>query len=172
LGFALITALLFLIILSVLAVTMFGSSTMQGKISGSTLERQRAMQAAEYALRNGEWWLKTGGMLETTCTQMVDLSVPTNQPMICLNDLTSPTSLPWSAGISLTPRGMTVQANGGTVATTSSTTPDVNYARQPSLYIFKLGADTSGNMLYRLTAAGYGGLLSSASVLQAVVSLQ
>ena len=171
-GFALITALLFLIILSVLAVTMFGSSGTQGKISGTTQEHHRAMQAAEYALRYGEWLLQKGGMTSTNCTQLVDLSVATNQPMICTNDLTNPTTVPWPIGMRLTPSGMTVLAGGGVVAATGPTTPgDVNYALQPSLHIFAFGTDTNNASLFRLTAAGYGGNLSSVSVLQAVVAV-
>ena len=171
-GFALVTALLFLIILSILAVTMFGSSGMQGKIAGNTLEYQRAMQAAEYALRYGEWLLQQRGLTETTCTQMVDLSVVGNQPMVCLNALANPTTLPWSAGLNLTPVGMTVRAGGGEVFTPGYTGPtDVNYARQPSLYIYKVGPDPSGNMMYQLSTVGYGGNSGTVSVLQAMVSV-
>lgn len=171
-GFALVTALLFLIILSVLAVAMFGSSGTQGKISGNTLEHHRAMQAAEYAMRNGEWYLQQGGLQEITCTGMIDLTRPPNKPVVCLNPQANPTAVPWTIGMNLTPTGMTVLAGGGVVSTPgSSAPPDVNYALQPSLYIYKVGADPNGNMLYRLTAAGYGGNQSSVSVLQAMVSV-
>jgi Tfp pilus assembly protein PilX len=74
--------------------------------------------------------------------------------------------------MTLTPTGMTVLAGGGTVGAAGSSAPaDVNYARQPSLYIFKVGNDPTGNTLYELTAAGYGGNQSSVSVLQAMVSV-
>lgn len=176
-GFALVTALLFLIILSVLAVSMFGSSGIQGKISGNTLEHHRAMQAAEYALNYGEWLLKQGGMPSQTCNQMVDLNVPGNRPMICTNPLINPTTVPWTSGMTLTPTGMTVQAGGGMASAPGAAgvgntgVGDVNYARQPSLYIYLFGTDPGGAPLYQLSAAGFGGNSSSVSVLQVVVSL-
>lgn len=171
-GFALVTVLLFLIILSVLAVSMFGSSSIQGKISGKTLDHHRAMQTAEYALKFGEWLLQNGNLTEASCTQMLDLAVPANKAVICTNPLVNPATLPWSTGLSLTPSGMAVMAGGGrTPAQGASGTTDINYARQPSLYIYKLGNDASGNPLFQLTAAGFGGSSNSVSVLQAVVSL-
>ena len=171
-GFALVTVLLFLIILSVLAVGMFGSSSIQGKIAGKTLDHHRALQTAEYALKFGEWLLQNGNMSEANCTQMLDLAIPANKAVICTNALTNPSTLPWSAGLTLTPTGMTVLAGGGRApAQNSNSAADVNYARQPSLYIFKLGNDANGNPLYQLTAAGFGGSNNSVSVLQAVVSL-
>ena len=174
-GFALITALLFIVIVTLLAATMFRSSGTQGKIAGNTLERQRALEVAEGALRYGEWLLfQTALPAESaTCNQVIDLNTPGALPVICLTPLKNPTTVPWSAGMRFTPNGMTVQAGGGLLPSQGpNTSQDVYYTAQPMLYIQKLGAATDGSMLYQITAAGYGGNAASVSVLTIVTSLQ
>ena len=59
-GFALMTSLLILIIMTLLALSMFRSVGLQEKIAGNTREKQRSLQAAESALQYGEWWLSQG----------------------------------------------------------------------------------------------------------------
>jgi type IV pilus assembly protein PilX len=56
-GYVLIVGLLFLLVLSLLAVSMMKSFGMQEKIASNTREKQRAFEAAQSALRYGEWWL-------------------------------------------------------------------------------------------------------------------
>lgn len=53
-GFALIMAMIILFVLTILVVNAVRSSSMNEKMAGSYMERNRAMQAAEQALREGE----------------------------------------------------------------------------------------------------------------------
>jgi type IV pilus assembly protein PilX len=53
-GFALFAALMFLIGLTVLAVTVLRSSTLGERIAGNDLDRMRAYQAAEAAIRDAQ----------------------------------------------------------------------------------------------------------------------
>ena len=169
-GIALVTTLLIILVLSLLAISLFHSSTTQGKNAGSIAEHQRALRVAEDALRYGEWLLvqPTAVADLPNCTTVVDLDV-TPTPTSCQNVLAAPTNPPWPAGMVYTPRGMRVQAGGGLVQNQG----DINYARRPMLYIHKLGVDpnNTGNTLYQVTAAGFGGRVDSVSVVQSVVSV-
>jgi type IV pilus assembly protein PilX len=58
-GTALIVALIFLLILTILGVTAMGTSTLEEKMAGNAKEQNLAFQSAEAALRAGELWLQT-----------------------------------------------------------------------------------------------------------------
>jgi len=53
-GIVLIVSLLFLLILTILAVSSMGGSTLQERMSGNNLDQAKAFEAAEAALRAGE----------------------------------------------------------------------------------------------------------------------
>ena len=55
-GAALITCLLFLMVMTILGISSITSSTMEEKMAGNTRNRQVSFQAAEAALRVGETW--------------------------------------------------------------------------------------------------------------------
>lgn len=178
-GIALITSLLMLVILTLLALSMFRSLGLQEKIAGNTREKQRSMQAAQSALQYAEWWLNwfpnqpgnsinalTAGA-STTCLAAgshYNANLVSNMT-VCTSPLpaTATTSLPWS-GVGVgdyTPPGMQQAAGGGIV----SATGDIYYSSLPSLYIQYL--TTNGNSrLFLITAVGYGGSTSGATVLQ------
>lgn len=59
-GIALITCLLLLVMLTLLAISMFRGYGLQQKLAGNTREKQRAFEAAESALQYGEYWLPVG----------------------------------------------------------------------------------------------------------------
>ena len=174
-GFALITSLLFIVIVTLLAATMFRNSGTQGKIAGNTLEHQRSVESAESALEYGEWLLRQTDLPpeSANCTQIIDLSQAGATPVICTTPLLNPSTIPWAGGMRFTPNGMTVRAGGGLLPSQGPGTPrDIYYTAQPMLYIQKLGLSTDGVMLYQMTAAGFGGNAASVSVLVSVVSLQ
>ena len=173
-GFALITALLFIVIVTLLATTMFRNSGTQGKIAGNTLEHQRSLESAEGALEYGEWLLRQSTLPpeSPTCNQMIDLSQAGATPVICTTPLANPSSIPWAGGMLITPTGMTVRAGGGLLPSQGpGAAQDIYYSAQPMLYIQRLGLDANGVMLYQLTAAGFGGNAATVSVLVTVVSL-
>jgi type IV pilus assembly protein PilX len=171
-GFALITSLLILVVVTLLAVGMYRSFGLQEKIAGNTLEKQRSFQAAQSALQYGEWWLGQGsGGTGIPCTGVLDGNAAANM-RVCLNPLAAPATLPWSARLDYTPPGMTVQANGGLNAGSTGLVGDVNYAAKPSLHISYLGLGPDGkSMLYQVTGAGYGGSSTSASVVRSTYAM-
>jgi len=93
----LVTALLMLVVVTILGLAMFRSFGLDEKIAGNLREKQRALSAAETAEQYAEYWLTSGGGSAnaplTTCTAPAPASAPT----ICLNPLTSATQLPWLA---------------------------------------------------------------------------
>jgi len=166
-GYVLIAGLLFLLVLSLLAVSMLRSFGIQEKIAGNTREKQRAFEAAQSALRFGEWWLGQGnGSSGATCSGIVSVSANDLSDMkVCTNALPDPTRLPWTpARADYVPPSMKVAARGSPGGMTGS---DINYAAAPSLYINYLGLAQDGvSTLYAVTGAAYGGSASAAVVVQ------
>ena len=57
----LISSLLLLIVVTIIALSMFRSFGIQEKIAGNTREKQRALPAAVSAQQFAEWWLSNNG---------------------------------------------------------------------------------------------------------------
>jgi type IV pilus assembly protein PilX len=172
-GIALITSLLILVIVTLVAVSMYRSFGLQEKIAGNTLEKQRSLQAAQSALGYGEWWIgqaNTGSAVACSGAA-VNGNVVTNM-RVCLNGLSHPEVLPWDGAIDYRPPSMAVNQNGG-LTTDSTGKAEINYAKTPSLYISYLGLGPDGqSLLYQVTGAGYGGSSTdSASVVQSVYAM-
>lgn len=169
-GVALISSLLILVVVTLMAVSMYRGFGLQEKIAGNTLEKQRSLQAADSALRYGEWWLNQGntGSAVACSGNAVNGNVLTNM-RVCSNNLASPATLPWTGAIDYTPPNMLVNSSGGI----DSDKKDINYAKVPGLYISYLGLGPDGkSMLYQVTGAGYGGSSTdSASVVQSVYAM-
>lgn len=167
-GIALVTSLLMLIIMTLLALSMFRSIGLDESIAGNTREKQRSLAAAQGALDYGEWWLSQGnGGAGNTCTTVYNANTIANM-QVCTNALANPTTLPWSARGDYLPPTMTVASGGGVV----SPGGDVNYYAKPSLYVQYLGLDPTGKtQLYQVTGAGYGGSANGASVVQSTYAV-
>lgn len=56
-GAALITSLMFLLVLTIIGIASMGTTTLQERMANNTREQNLAFQAAEAALRDGEAWL-------------------------------------------------------------------------------------------------------------------
>ncbi|WP_198085359.1 PilX N-terminal domain-containing pilus assembly protein [Variovorax sp. E3] len=161
-GFVLIVAMLFLIVLTVLSVSMFRSFNLQERIAGNTREKERALEAAQSALQYGEWWLGQGnGSTGANCSGVLNANT-LSQMQVCSNMLTAPTTLPWSARADYLPPNMTVATGGGIAAS-----GDINYNAKPGLSIGYLGLSPDGkSLLYQVSAFGYGGSTTAAAVVQ------
>lgn len=169
-GIALITSLLILVVVTLIAVSMYKSFGLQEKLAGNTLEKQRSLLAADSALRYGEWWIGQGNTGSgAPCSGVVNANVQANMK-ICSNGLPTPASLPWANRFEYKPPAMTLAT--GTARGGLSTNGDVNYATTPSVYVSYMGLGPDGkSMLYQVTGAGYGGSTTSASVLQSVYAV-
>jgi len=150
-GFALITSLLFLIIIGLIGVMMMKNYGLQGKMTGNFREKGRSFESAQSALQYAEWWLKQGNATTgTSCSSVVSSAV------VCSNALSNPTSLPWSAGVNYTPSGMNIASSGVS-----------SFAQSPQFYIQYIGTNTTTSQaVYLITAVGYGGNSQAVTVLQ------
>jgi type IV pilus assembly protein PilX len=165
-GFVLIASMLLLIVVTILALSMFRGVGFEGKIAGNTREKYRARLAAESGLQYAEWWLAQSNntAVAVPCTGALNANI--GQGSVCTNPLASQiasiTGVPWLAagaavGTTYLPPGMTVSTAAGVN----------NYYQQPSFYIQLVGAaaDGSGNV-YRIDSFGYGGSPDAIAVVE------
>ena len=166
-GFVLVTALLLLVVVTVIGVSMLRSFGVQQRISTNLREKRRALNAAESAQQYAEWWLSTGNNASTTpvvCAALLNANL--GQGQICANTLPvavgNVTTLPWviagqSVGVTYTPPTMTVAA-----AAAAGT-----YNSPPVFYISALGTAADGlGQVYQVDAVGYGGTSSAVAVVE------
>lgn len=167
-GIVLVTSLLLLLVITLLALSMFRSFGMQEKIAGNLREKHRALQAAESAQQYAEWWLQNSNNINSVliCTATV-INANAGAGQVCTNSLTAQgvadvTAVPWKVGgneigVSYTPPGMTVSAGGATNT----------YAGAPRFYITLVGAAASGKgNIYKVDAWGYGGDPNTVAVVE------
>jgi type IV pilus assembly protein PilX len=171
-GIALISAMLVLVMLTLLALSMFRGFGLQQKIAGNVLEKSRAFEAAQSALQYGEFWLSANATALTgvPCTSLITISSAVDM-RVCDTALATPTDLgSWAgSGSAYTPLGMQVQAGGGAIVN-SNNNADINYAFTPVLHIAYLGLGPNGtDALYAVTGVGFGGSSNSVAVVQSVV---
>jgi type IV pilus assembly protein PilX len=166
-GFVLVVGMIFLAVMLLLSVSLFRSGGMQERMAGNTREKQRAMEAAQSALRYGEWWLGQANRgTGSSCNAVTNANVQ-SQMQVCSNAIATPASLPWAARADYLPPAMTVSTSGGVNAN-----GDINYQSKPGLYISYLGLTPAGTAeLYQVTAFGYGGGASTAAVVRSVYQM-
>jgi type IV pilus assembly protein PilX len=184
-GIALITALLLLLIITLLGLSMFRSFPTQERIAGNVREKERALHAATSAQQFAEWWLvnnvSTGDVVCAVQAQLLNANTPVPEGQICSNALytlppqppglvPSVTNVPWGGGLIGTqyiPVGMTI--TGNPIATAG----DQTYASAPVFYIADLGAagDAAGEA-YQIDAYAYGGSTNTVAVVESIYEVQ
>jgi type IV pilus assembly protein PilX len=196
-GVALISAMLLLIIITILALSMFRSFPTQEKIAGNVREKERAFHAANSALQFAEWWLTTNVATgDVVCgTQAVLLNGNINEGQICANALytlpgqpagligsiTNLSAVPWTVGGTLIgtqyiPNGMTTQYTTplatALVGGAQITANDSSYFTAPIFYIADLGGagDAQGEV-YQIDAYAYGGSASTVAVVESIYEI-
>jgi len=160
-GMVLVTALLMLVVVTLLAVSMFRSFGLDEKIAGNVREKQRALAAAETAEQYAEAWLAAGSATTpVACSTMVSSSVG----QICTVPPADPTLLPWTAGVNY------VYA-ASTATTMNTTTSGPNYFSQvPAYYIALLGTNATSTV-YQIDAVGYSASSDTAAVVEATYAI-
>jgi type IV pilus assembly protein PilX len=169
-GFALITTLMILIMLTLLGVSMYRSFGLQEKVAGNTREKERAFQLAQNTLAYGEWLLLNGNPATgVTCTKSTAVT-STDDMQVCNTPLTTPADpSTWTTAQTYTPPSVLVAAGGGT-ATGTNNVADINYATTPKLYMNYLG--TSGSQaMYQVTASASGGVSTTQAVVKSVYAI-
>lgn len=181
-GIALVTSLLLLVIITILALSMFRSFGSQEKIAGNIREKDRALHAAETAQQFAEWWLLQGNnvALGATACAAPAVSANTNPAQICNQTLQNALGLaagtpivnvpvPWTMGLTYTPPNM-------------STTPGVSggpngqdppYFAAPGFYITDVGPANDGvGEAYQIDAYGYAGSSTTVAIVESTYEVQ
>jgi type IV pilus assembly protein PilX len=179
-GMVLVSSLLLLVVVTIIALSMFRSFGIQEKIGGNMREKQRALQAAVSAQQYAENWLSGNATaVPVTCSNLLNGNI--GQGQICSNKLstvvTDVTNLPWTtiAGIAV---GVTYLPPGMSLSTTTSVSAaslaNPTYYATPSFYISDLGPSADPNIpgeIYQVDAVAYGGLLSTAAVVESTYAV-
>ena len=179
-GIALVSSMLLLIIITILALSMFRSFGIQEKIAGNMREKDRALHAAVSVQQYAEWWLtQPAGAIAAsapaTCAVGAPLNANAGQGQICtlasslVNLGINPTQqLPWPATyVQYSPAGMATPVQAGTNAN------DPPFAWTPGYYIVDLGlaADAAGEA-YQITAFSSGATTGTVAVVESTYEVQ
>jgi type IV pilus assembly protein PilX len=174
---ALISSLLLLMIITILALSMFRGFGTQEKIAGNLREKDRAFHAATSAQQYAEWWLaqnNNAAIGAVACAALFNANL--GQGQIC--NQTLPTAmglpanakivqvaLPWTLGVTYTPPNMSVMGAGVNAPN--------QYFQTPAFYIADVGvaADGAGEA-YQIDAYGYGGAATTVAIVESTYEVQ
>ncbi len=184
-GMVLISSLLLLLVVTIMALSIFRSFGMQEKIAGNLRDKQRALQAAVSTQQYAEWWLANSSnaplavsngvaaAADVNCTALLDANAGGGQ--LCLNSLliaggfANAAQWPGSGfgvGVQYTPNGLNY-----TGAVTNPAVQDIYFAR-PRFYISDMGTTASGRgEVYQVDAYSYGVSSSSVAVVESTVQV-
>lgn len=146
-GAALITALVFLIVLTIIGISAMQTTTMQQRMAGTANDRALAFQAAEIMLREAEARVAT--------------TVPANYTTSCTNGLCASGSAPnwktyqWNDSKKVDYGDLLLHS--GAASITAYTSKNPQYFVEYIGLTGTLAGCTAGNtQLYRIVARGYG----------------
>jgi len=186
-GVVLISSLLLLLVVTIMALSMFRSFGMQEKIAGNTREKQRALQAAESAQQYAEWWLAnqsgaiyavsqgSAAYADAACTAaMIDANAG-GTPQICtaasslavITGVSTGTAAAWptgahNVGVAYAPPQMNYTASSS----------QNYYSNRPHFYITDVGALATGRgEAYQVDAYGYGLSNTAIAVVESTVAV-
>jgi type IV pilus assembly protein PilX len=170
-GFILITGLLFLVVITLVAVAMFRGTGLMDRVSANARDKQRSFEAAQSALQYAEWWLGTNkpGSAASACSTLASGDTVSNIH-VCSNAIQSDyLSAIWTSGFTYTPPNLASLGGTGTAGgqVSASTDSDVKYYNLPGFYLKWLAySSTKGGDIYQVTAYGYGGNTTTMTVLR------
>ena len=187
-GMALVSSMLLLLIITILALSMFRSFGTLEKIAGNMREKDRALHAAVSVQQYAEWWLtqpagSVAASAPVTCAAGAPLNANAGQGQICTNATSfqslgiDPTQLdptqpfPWPVSyVQYSPPGMGTPTQVGTNANVAN---DPAYAWTPGFYIVDLSvaADAAGEA-YQVTAFSSGGTTGTVAVVESTYEVQ
>lgn len=178
-GMALVSSLLLLLIITIIAMSMFRSFGSQEKIAGNLREKDRALHAAESAQQYAEWWLtqpagSVAASAPVTCAVGAALNANAGQGQICTNasslvnlGINTTQQLPWPVSyVQYSPMGMATPLQAGN-------NNDPAYAWTPGFYIVDLGlaADAAGEA-YQIDAFSSGATTGTVAVVESTYEVQ
>lgn len=188
-GYILVVSLVVMLLMAIIALSLLGSNTIQELIAGNLSDKTRAQQAANSALINAEQWLTAYsgnptmsyaganntyggaghlGIAGEGCATSATAGTTSTLPMICNaasplsgtlnpNNLALPIGNSAAIGVIYSPSNMTISTSGG-----------INtYYQYPRYYIQYVSQVQNNGVLYKITAAGYGGSQNAVAIVQA-----
>ena len=180
---ALVTSLILLVIITILALSMFRSFGTQEKVAGNLREKERALHAAENAAEYAEWWLLQGnnaavGSVPCGAGGITPASSTVGQVCnLTLQQLgVNPQQVPWAFGAgtlqqySYTPNGMVLMTAG---YTPTAGNPNPPYFAPPAFFITLLPnkADDQQGQAYQIDAYGYGSSSGTVAVVESTYEI-
>jgi type IV pilus assembly protein PilX len=156
-GLALVSALLMLVIITLLGVSLFLGVTLQQKAAGNSLQKTRALEVAQSAVTAAENWLNT----ESSKQVPMSCSSSASNFRLCSMTPTNPADpSTWSGGATQVDLpNLKVSTTGGIDT----------YAAHPAVWITYLGRATMGpGNLYEIDAQARGGNANTVAVIQTV----
>ena len=179
-GVALVTSLILLVIITILALSMFRSFGTQERIAGNMREKERAVHAATSAQQYAEWWLTQGvngspgsaiscvvGLIPASATAG-EICNETPQQQLGLALMTGTLSATgWNIGMTYTPPGMNF-GNASVAINDAAGDKSAPYFAAPGYWITDLGAafDTPGAEAYQIDAYAFGSAQSTVAVVE------
>ena len=166
-GMALMSSLLLLVVVTIIALSMFRSFGVEEKIAGNVREKQRALHAAESAQQYAERWLATNSGIGSACAALLSANLGQGQicaaPLVANNDHTAIAALPWpNLGVTYNPG-----SGGGTMTVTNSGGGGDSYYKAPQFYIYDAGTSADGQgELYQIDALGYGANANAVAIVE------
>lgn len=171
-GIVLVSSLLLLIVVTIMALSMFRSFGTQEKIAGNLREKHRAVQAAESAEQYAEWWLNNNASsTPAVCNNLLSANI--GQGQICSNKLSAADSgiltVPWQfGGVDV---GVTYKPPTMTVTTTSAVN---TYYDTPRFYIADMGTSADPSIpgeIYQIDSVGFGGTTSATAIVESTFAV-
>jgi type IV pilus assembly protein PilX len=163
-GVALIMALVFLILLTLLGLTSINTTTLEEKMANNTRDRDLAFQSAETALVAGEAWINT--LPNETTPAFPDSTHGLYMPVF--NGTPVWNTVDWSSAnivaYPCTPSSATPSSSGSCAGSQIS-----GVATQPKYIVEYMGpvdSTTPKTIAYRITARGTGGSDAAVVMLQ------
>jgi type IV pilus assembly protein PilX len=173
-GVILITAMLLLIVVTIMALGMFRGYGAQERLAGNTRDKQRALAAAISAQQYAEFQLATGAApLPGNCPP----GILPNGMQVCLPPaapapLPNFAATPWLIGVTYSGFANT-SINGVMNAISASGTRDMptltaSYVQAPEFNIIDLGPNkgTPAGEVYQVDAVGFGGTSNTVAVVE------
>jgi type IV pilus assembly protein PilX len=178
-GATLFTALIFLIMLSMLGLNFAQTTSLQERMSGNTRSRDLAFQAAEAALKHVERNLSSGDDIASLIPEPTSLTSGTAAAagLRAINVCLPNSADYWNGTGAKDCNGNTEQytwySNEATETTTTARKPShsLNQVAKQALYVVERFPNDGTTQKYRVTARGVGGESNAVVILQATFSI-
>lgn len=173
-GVILVTAMLLLIVVTIMALSMFRGYGGEERLAGNTRDKQRALAAAISAQQYAEFQLASGAApLPGACPA----GILPNGMQVCLPPpspapLPNFAALPWLTGVTYSVfTSNTINGVSNTISATG--TPDLpgqsaSYVQAPVFNVIDLGPNkgTPAGEVYQVDAVGFGGTNNTVAVVE------